>query len=651
MNTAVTVFFLILRVFSLYFLAVSLFGLCRRRTPEPAARLRRFAVLIAARNEESCIAGLIESLRAQHYPLELVDIWVLPNNCTDRTAEAARRAGAQVLEMPASVRSKGAALHTAAKALLRSARNYDAFCVFDADNEADPAFLSEMNRALDRAAIVKSRILAKNRTQAGISACYEIYFCSANHFLNRAREAMGLSARVIGTGFAIRRDLLETLDGFPCRTLTEDAELYAACLCRGARIGYCETAVTYDEEPVTWRASLVQRRRWMSGILQVARLTLPELLANFLRQPSLTCLDGLLQLSFPFLQALTPFFALEALLAGSMSLQGLPVSLLTAYAGCLAAAVAALALERRLDRKLVGGMLLYPVFMACFLPLQTLNKVFMYNCVGDKTYDNCWDFVAEGEHGLFMDIDSEIVGKNFLYMLTRDDYAAWMKESFEALSADEQAYFQPTITEMEADAADLGLGADGAYALAWIKLWVESYNAQTDDGPICNTLVDASAKDQFGLLVYSKLRSVEESSSVSVNNIKVAAYEDGYQGIGGYGYCHYLFVTDNSPLPWTACAFIAYMTCTADGFSAWGKDMGGYSSNPTVAEETEANFHHSIGGMAEDGTTVEFAAKNDRGYEWWTTNGKLVLEDPEYCADVAFTVGSWIEMLTKYSAG
>lgn len=243
MNTAVTVFFLIIKVFSLYFLAVSLFGLCRRRTPEPAARLRRFAVLIAARNEESCIAGLIESLRAQHYPPELVDIWVLPNNCTDRTAEAARRAGAQVLEMPASVRSKGAALHTAAKALLRSARNYDAFCVFDADNEADPAFLSEMNRALDRTAIVKSRILAKNRTQAGISACYEIYFCSANHFLNRAREAVGLSARVIGTGFAIRRDLLEALDGFPCRTLTEDAELYAACLCRGARIGYCETAV------------------------------------------------------------------------------------------------------------------------------------------------------------------------------------------------------------------------------------------------------------------------------------------------------------------------------------------------------------------------------------------------------------------------
>ena len=286
-----------------------------------------------------------------------------------------------------------------------------------------------------------------------------------------------------------------------------------------------------------------------------------------------------------------------------------------------------------------------------YLPLQTLNKIFMYNNTGSKTYDNCWDFVAEGEHGLFMDIDSEIVGKNFLYMLTRDDYAAMLKEAFEALSAEEQAYFQPTIDAMASEAESLALGENGTYALAWIKLWVGSYNAQTDDGPICNTLVDQSATDQFGLIVYSKLRSVEESASVSKNNITVAAYNDGYTGMGGFGYCHYLFVTDNSPLPWTACAFIAYMTCTADGFSAWGKDIGGYSSNPAVAAENEEIYHHQTGGMAEDGTTVEFAALNDHGYDWWVGDGKLVLEDPEYCASVSFTVGSWIEMLDKYSAG
>lgn len=282
-----------------------------------------------------------------------------------------------------------------------------------------------------------------------------------------------------------------------------------------------------------------------------------------------------------------------------------------------------------------------------YLSLQTLNKVFEYNCTGSAVYDNCWDFVGEGVHALYMDIDSELVGKNFLYMLTADKYAAWLKESFEALSADEKAYFQPVIDEVASDAADLGLGADGKYALAWIKLWVESYNAQTDDGPICNTLVTSSATDQCGLLVYSKLRSVEESDTVSLNNIKVAAYQDGYQGIGGYGYCHYLFVTDNSPLPWTACAFIQYMTCTDTGFSAWGKDMGGYSSNPEVATATEAKYNHQTGGCDENGNVV-YECKNDRGYDWWTTDGKLVLEDPAYCSSVSFTVGSWIELLSKY---
>ena len=282
-----------------------------------------------------------------------------------------------------------------------------------------------------------------------------------------------------------------------------------------------------------------------------------------------------------------------------------------------------------------------------FLPLQTLNKVFMYNSTGSKKFTNCWDFVRKDTHPLFMDIDSEIVGKNFLYMLTEDKYATELKNAFDKLPADAKAEFQPTIDEVAKDAESFNLGENGKYALAWIKLWVNGYNAQTDDGPICTTLTSASATDQCGLLVYSKLRSIEESSETSVNNIKVAAYEDGYQGIGGFGYCHYLFLTKNSPLPWTAAAFIAYMTCTEKGFSAWGKDMGGYSSNPDVMTATEKTFNHAQGGYV-DGVDT-FPSKDDRGYDWWTTKGHLVLEDPEYCASVAFTVGSWIETLDKFN--
>lgn len=272
------------------------------------------------------------------------------------------------------------------------------------------------------------------------------------------------------------------------------------------------------------------------------------------------------------------------------------------------------------------------------LALQTLNKVFEFNNLGEASFTNMWDFVAEGVAPLYMGVNSELVGKNFLYMLTSEKYANWTREAFEALPAEKQAQFADLIEEMKLDAEGLGLEAENAnYALAWIYLWCEQYNEQTDDGPICNTLVTTSAVDQCGLLVYSKLRSVEETAESSVNNINVAAYQDDYTGIGGYAYKHYLMVTKTSPLPWTACAFIAYMTTTNEGFAAWGKDMGGYAPVPACMQD------HTADGYI-DGVNV-FDAKNDRGYEWWINEGKLVVEDPEYCASVAFDLGDWIDMI------
>ncbi len=269
------------------------------------------------------------------------------------------------------------------------------------------------------------------------------------------------------------------------------------------------------------------------------------------------------------------------------------------------------------------------------LALQTLNKVFMFNNTGDKVYKNMWDFVKEGEAPLFMGVNSEPVGKNFLYMMTNDKYATIAKEAYEAWdgkNADDDAL----IEDMKQDAADLGLSGDNVqYGLAWVYLWCEKYNEQTDDGPICNTLVTTSAKDQAGLLVYSKLRSVEETAESSRNNITVAAYQDDYTGIGGYAYKHYLMLTKTSPLPWTSCALIAYMTTTQEGFAAWGKDMGGYAPVPACMQD-----HSNDGGD-------EFPAMNDRGYDWWLNEGKLVVEEPAYCASVSGTMSDWIDMIVN----
>ena len=276
------------------------------------------------------------------------------------------------------------------------------------------------------------------------------------------------------------------------------------------------------------------------------------------------------------------------------------------------------------------------------LALQTLNKVFMFNNLGEKTYKNMWDFVREGEAPLFMGVNSELVGKNFLYMMTSEKYATIAKEAYEAWEG-KNAEYDELIEDMKKDAADMKLTDPNVeYGLTWVFLWCSQYNEQTDDGPICQTLVTTSAKDQCGLLVYSKLRSIEETAESSVNNITVAAYQDDYVGIGGYGYKHYLMLTKSSPYPWTSCAIIAYMTTTADGFYAWGKDMGGYAPVPACMQD------HSKDGHAKDEEgnftdEILFPAKNDRGYDWWLNEGKLVIEDPAYCAAVSGEMSPWID--------
>ena len=75
----------------------------RRRRDEPAESaeppvFHRFAAVGCARNGEAVIGALLDSLRAQDYPADRLDLFVAADNCTDDTAGEAARHGARVYE-------------------------------------------------------------------------------------------------------------------------------------------------------------------------------------------------------------------------------------------------------------------------------------------------------------------------------------------------------------------------------------------------------------------------------------------------------------------------------------------------------------------------------------------------------------------------
>lgn len=257
--------------YTLYAMVVS-----RRRRAKPSRAntpLRRYAVLICARNEERVVGDLIANLKAQDYPAELLRIFVLADNCTDDTASAAQRAGATVfVRHNKTLVGKGYALDYLLGRIKRMEPDtqYDGYFVFDADNLVDPHFVSAMNETFDQGYdVLTSYRNSKNFAASWISASYSIWFLREARFLNFARMNLGTNCAVSGTGFLVSSRIIRENGGWPYVLLTEDIQFSAVCATRGWRIGYCEEAMLFDEQPTTMSQSWRQRMRWAKGFYQV----------------------------------------------------------------------------------------------------------------------------------------------------------------------------------------------------------------------------------------------------------------------------------------------------------------------------------------------------------------------------------------------
>ena len=115
----------------------SAIGLVTTRRFSKTDKRYRYAVLVAARNEEKVIGKLLESIRLQDYPRELVDIFVVADNCDDNTASVARAHGAVCYErQDTERRTKGFALQFLVERIRRDfgLERYDGYFLFDADN-------------------------------------------------------------------------------------------------------------------------------------------------------------------------------------------------------------------------------------------------------------------------------------------------------------------------------------------------------------------------------------------------------------------------------------------------------------------------------------------------------------------------------------
>ncbi|MBD5154856.1 MAG: glycosyltransferase family 2 protein [Oscillibacter sp.] len=384
-NQIIGILFLVCYGYQLLYVPVALW---RKHKVVRSVPPRRYAVLISARNEETVIAQLIESIRGQDYPADMLSVFVVADNCTDSTAQVAANAGAIVWERKNLCQvGKGYALHF----LLSHIReeygddHFDGYFVFDADNLLASDYVSRMNEVFSpEHQIVTSYRNSKNYGDNWISAGYGLWFLRDAAFLNDPRTRLGLSAVVSGTGYLFGKDIMLRLGGWPFHSLSEDTEFTVDCILKGEKVGYCGEAELFDEQPTRLGQSIRQRMRWVRGNALVLLHQGRRLAGGVGGVNGLSCLDLLLSMAPAIV--LTVFGTLAGVTAtviellngghilpmlGAAAMSFIVPYLLLFVAGAITTVTQWKKIRTTAWKKLLYT-LTFPIFMATYVPITIL---------------------------------------------------------------------------------------------------------------------------------------------------------------------------------------------------------------------------------------------------------------------------------------
>ncbi len=366
----------IITIFWIYNIGISICSLIKiKDKPLLIKKNHKFMALIPAHNESQVVGNLVESLKNQDYPENLIDIYVIADNCTDNTAEVARKAGAIVYErFDETKKTKGFALNWFLQQKIEENADYDAFCVFDADNIVDKNFLKNMNKKLCQGEeIVQGYRDIKNPTDSWIASGYAIFYWMMNRFYHLARYNLGLSPLINGTGFMVKFDLVKP-NGWQTITLTEDIEFSLINIAKGRRLGWATDAIVYDEQPVHFDQSWSQRSRWTVGHLQCMKNYTKDLAKGVMEKKTLMNFDGLLYMfGIPMMLLTFLLLAVNALLymGNDMTFADLMGNyaryLIATFILPVITGTAIMALDKRKIKPMLFGILCYPLFLGSWI--------------------------------------------------------------------------------------------------------------------------------------------------------------------------------------------------------------------------------------------------------------------------------------------
>jgi len=346
------------------FLAVCFFLIKQPKILETNNK-KKFAIIVPAYNEELLVPILCKNLESIKYPRDLYDVFIIADNCSDRTAEICSAYPVIVLSRFDRTKiGKGYALEWALRKI--DLESYDAVLILDADTTVDPHILKELNKMLNNGEqAIQCLIEMPNKHESWFASLISLSRTINTFLYHDSKRKLGLSSYLMGTGMCFTSDLLKSCK-WNAFTLSEDFEYYTRLVERGIKIAFASNAVIFQLESKSLGQATSQRLRWASGRFNIAKKLGLKLLIKGLREKSVIITDASLILLFPNLSLQLNLIVLVTFLSMLLPFSSLKLMFLRICLGLIATQSLIILMGAYLSRDLmvlVRAALFTPIFL------------------------------------------------------------------------------------------------------------------------------------------------------------------------------------------------------------------------------------------------------------------------------------------------
>lgn len=231
-----------------------------------------YAILIPARNESVVIERLLISIENQTKKINPEDVYVIVESKKDKTVSIVEKHKMTIVyRKNLNKKRKGFALDDAVKEILKNSKKYDAYFIFDADNVLDKDYIKEMTKSFDNGYDIGVGYRNTKNSKTLVAAASALTFSMINTIGNKRKSKYTNNLIISGTGYYIKGSIIESWQGFPFNSLTEDYELSLYSILNNLTTTYNDKAIFYDEQPENFDVTIIQRSRWVKGYFDARR--------------------------------------------------------------------------------------------------------------------------------------------------------------------------------------------------------------------------------------------------------------------------------------------------------------------------------------------------------------------------------------------